>query len=340
MTTIGFGLIGTGYAASRRAEYLAQDPRGRLVAVAGHTWDKVQQFVGQYPAEACTDWREVIHHPDVDIVIVATVNALHGEIAAQALAAGKGVLVEYPLALDYTQAEQVVQQARARGLFLHVEHIELLSPIHQALREVLPKLGRVTYGRSVNLVAQYPAPRKWTYHRELFGFPFTAGLARLNRLLDLLGPVAWVFCDEAFEDAGDGYYRSCRCNAQLGFAGGAFVELTYGKGECIWEDRRHFSLHGDQGGVIFEGDQGEWITPTQQQPITLSGRQGLFHKDMTCVLDHLTQGAPLYTTPEKSLAALRVATALQASAQAHQRVVLAEWELPGAVASPQPAWED
>ncbi|MEN9207614.1 MAG: Gfo/Idh/MocA family oxidoreductase [Gloeomargarita sp. GMQP_bins_120] len=327
--TIGFGLIGTGYAASRRAEYLAQDPRGRLVAVAGHTWERVQQFIGRYPAAACGDWQEVIQHPQVDVVIVATVNGLHGEIVGQAVAAGKGVVVEYPLALDYGQAAQLVQQARAQGVFLHVEHIELLSPIHQALQEVLPKLGTVTYGRSVNLVAQYPAPRKWTYHHQWFGFPLVAGLARVNRLLDLLGPVAWVFCEAAFADTQDGYYRSCRCSALLGFVGGALVELTYGKGETIWEDQRHFSLHGTQGGVLFEGDQGEWVTPTQRQTLTLPGRQGLFHQDMRQVLDHLTRGTPLYTTPEKSLAALRVATALQASAQRGQRVVLAEWAPPG-----------
>jgi len=327
---VGFGLIGTGYAATRRAEFLAQDRRARLVAVAGHTWEKVQQLTSTYPAMACGDWREVVGHPQVDTVIIATVNALHGEIARAALDQGKGVLVEYPLALDYAEAQHLVTLARQRGLFLHVEHIELLSPMHQVLRDVVPQLGAIHAGRSVHLVAQHPAPRKWTYHYGLFGFPFVASLARINRLLDLLGPVAWVFCSHHMDGRDNGYYRSCYASAQLCFTQGALVELIYGKGEYIWENQQHFSLYGTQGGVVFNGDQGEWVTPQQHQPLSLPSRQGLFHQDMNQVLNHLLQGQPLYTRAEDSLAALRVATALQVSAQSGQPVVLGEWEPPGA----------
>lgn len=329
INVIGFGLIGTGYAATRRAEFLAQDERGRLVAVAGHTWDKVQQFISTYPALACGDWQAVIQHPEVDIVIVATVNALHGEIVTTALQAGKGVLVEYPLSLDYAQAKHCLNLARQKGLFLHIEHIELLSPIHQVLREILPKLGTIYTGRSVNLVAQHPAPQKWTYHQDLFGFPFIAGLARINRLLDLLGTVERVFCAYQIHGINNGYYRSCWGTAQLYFTQGTLVELTYGKGESVWENQRHFSLYGQQGGVIFNGDQGEWVTANQKQPLTLPSRQGLFHQDMDFVLNHLMQGQALYITPEVSLEALRVATALQVSAQSGQPVTLTGWEPPG-----------
>ncbi len=323
---VGFGLIGTGYAATRRAEFLAQEPRGRLVAVAGHTWEKVQQLTSTYPAVACTDWQGVIEHPEVDVVIIATVNALHGEIATEALQAGKGVLVEYPLSLDYAQARYLVNFAQQRGLFLHIEHIELLSPIHQVLREFLPQLGQVHTGRSVNLVAQSPAPQKWTYHPDLFGFPFIAGLARVSRLLDLLGTVEKVFCGYQMQGLNNGYYRSCHGSAQLFFTQGTLVELTYGKGEHIWENQRYFSLHGTQGGIIFNGDQGEWLTPNQKQPLPLASRQGLFHQDMENVLNHLTQGIPLYTTAANSLEALRVATALRVSAQSGQPVTLTGWE--------------
>ncbi len=321
---VGFGLIGTGYAATRRAEFLAQDHRGRLVAVAGHTWEKVQQLSSTYSAVACGHWRDVLGHPEVEIVIIATVNALHGEIARQALVQGKGVLVEYPLALDYAEAQEICHLARQRGLFLHVEHIELLSPMHQVLRDIVPKLGPLQTGRSVHLVAQQPAPRKWTYHYGLFGFPFIASLARINRLLDLLGPVARVFCTHRMHGLDEGYYRSCYASAQLHFTQGAYVELVYGKGEYIWEHQQHFSLYGTQGGVLFNGDQGVWVTPQQQHPLNLPSRQGLFYQDMNNVLNHLTQGTPLYTRPEQSLAALRVATALQASAQSGQPVVLGE----------------
>ena len=95
------GIVGTGYAAQRRAEVLLADPRAQLVSVAGHSAEKTAAFCQQFGIKAADSWQNLVTNPDLDLVIVATINQLHGAIAEVGLKAGKHLVLEYPLALDY-----------------------------------------------------------------------------------------------------------------------------------------------------------------------------------------------------------------------------------------------
>ena len=64
-------------------------------------------------ARAETDWRAVVDAPDVDAVSVAVANSLHREIVEAALAAGKHVLCEKPLAPSVADAQAMVDAAAA-----------------------------------------------------------------------------------------------------------------------------------------------------------------------------------------------------------------------------------
>src|SRR4030095_12601076 len=62
-----------------------------------------------------TDYREAVARPDVDVVSVATPNVHHEEIAVAALQAGKHVMCEKPLAMDYPGALRMAEVARRSG---------------------------------------------------------------------------------------------------------------------------------------------------------------------------------------------------------------------------------
>ncbi|NJL57519.1 Gfo/Idh/MocA family oxidoreductase, partial [bacterium] len=223
---------------------------------------------------------------------------------------------EYPLSLDPAEAETCIQLARQRGKLLHVEHIELLGGWHQTLKQHLPHLEPVTFLRYATVTPQNPAPCKWTYHRELFGFPLSGALSRLHRLTDALGSVATVSCQQRYWEAPEpGYYRACLVTAQVQFANGAIAEVVYGKGETLWHPLRTMEVHGEQGTLLFEGDRATLIQGETQTPLDMDGRRGLFAKDMQMAIDHLVEGKPLYVQPEASLYALRVADAARRSAE-------------------------
>ena len=316
------GLVGTGFAAKLRAETLQADSRSHLVAVSGHTLEKTKEFAHTHEASAIASWQQLVEHPDLDLVIICTINRDHGAIARAALDAGKHVVVEYPLCLDPSEAESLIALAQAKGKLLHVEHIELLGGLHQALRQSLPEIGNTFYARYVTITPQRPAPKRWTYHQELFGFPLSAALSRIHRLTDLFGDVASVSCQSRFWEASSDYYSACLCSAQLRFTNGLIAEVTYGKGEAFWQGLRNFEVHGEQGTLVFEGDQGTLVRGEERTSIEVAGRRGLFVKDTDVVLDYLIEGTPLYVSATDSCYALKVADAARQSAETGKAISL------------------
>ncbi|KAB8332891.1 Gfo/Idh/MocA family oxidoreductase [Scytonema tolypothrichoides VB-61278] len=309
------GLVGTGYTAKLRAEALLHDQRSHLVAVVGHTPEKTQAFARDYQIMVVNSWQQLVEQDNIDLVMICTVTRDHGIIARQALENGKHVVVEYPLSLDVAEAEELVELAKAQKKLLHVEHIELLGGLHQALKQHISQVGQVFFVRYNTIKPEHPAPRKWTYNHELFGFPLIGALSRLHRLVDLFGTVMSVNCHNRFWEIETEYYQSCFCDTHLCFNTGLLAHVVYGKGETLWQAERRFEVHGEDGGLIFDGDTGLLVQGGEKKPIEVAARRGLFAKDTTMVLDHLIDGTALYVTPEESLYTLKVADAARRSAE-------------------------
>jgi len=116
---VGYGLMGRahayGYTVAPRIRDLAVTPR--LRAISGRDADAVARAASRYGVEKwTTDWRELVERPDVDIVDVCTPPGTHAEIVEGAVAAGKAVLCEKPLAADYASARRAADAARAAGV--------------------------------------------------------------------------------------------------------------------------------------------------------------------------------------------------------------------------------
>lgn len=320
---IRVGLVGTGFAAKLRAQTLATEIRTQLVAVAGRNSSRTAEFAASVNIPTATDWQTLVAMPDIDLVIVSTINGGRGEILRAAMAVGKHVIVEYPISLDPQEAAALIDLAAAKKVLLHVEHIELLGGLHQTMREWLIRLGEVHYARYSTIVTQRPAPQKWTFNRTEFGFPLSGALSRLHRFTDLFGSIERVNCHNHYWGGTGDYYQTCLCTAQLRFKNSnAIGEVVYGKGEGLWQDSRKFEVHGENGALIFDGDAGVFIQADRQTPIDLGARQGLFAKDLAFVLDHLLEGKPNYVTPAASLATLQVADAARISAETRRTVVV------------------
>ncbi len=313
---IQVGIIGTGFAACRRAEVLLQSKFASLVAVTGHTQEKTEEFAAKYGVSLLNSWPELVSLPNLDLVVICTVNNTHGAIAKAALNAGKHVIIEYPLSLDISEAEDLINLARAKNLLLHVEHIEILGGLHQAIKEYLPKLGNVFYARYITVKIDNPAPEKWTYHHDLYGFPLMAAVSRIHRFTNLFGKVTSVSCQSKFWNLPNSqYYSACLCDAQLKFENGLIADITYGKGDKFWQSYRDFEIHGEEGSLIFKGDKGHLITSAGNQEIVIPSRRGLFQKDTEIVLNHLLTNDILYVSNQASYYALKMADFARKSAE-------------------------
>lgn len=301
---------------------MQQDERSQLVAIVGHTPEKTATFNQAYQAEVASSWERLVEREDIDLVTICNINRDHGAIARAALQNHKHVIVEYPLCLDVSEAEELIALAQAQNKLLHVEHIELLGGLHQALKQNLPKIGTVFYARYSTITPQRPAPERWTYNKDLFGFPLSGALSRIQRFTDLFGTVARVSCQNRYWGTDTAFYQACLCTAQLKFTSGVIAEVTYAKGETLWQEERKFEVHGEQGGLIFDRDEGKLVQAELTTPIEVGSRRGLFAKDTSMVLDHLFEGKPLYVTPSASLYALKVADAARRSAETGTTILM------------------
>ena len=315
------GIVGTGYAAKKRAEALQADSRANLVAVTGNTPEKIAEFCQSFGISAVDSWSKLVEIAELDLIFVCTINRDCGAVARAAILAGKHVVVEYPLALNPQVAAEVIALAATHKKLLHVEHIEIIGGLHQSIKSNLPAVGNVFYARYATISPKRPVAQRWNYHREMFGFPLAAALSRIHRLTNLFGKVDTVTCQNRYWDTlGSDYFTACFCNAQLKFANGITADVTYGKGDVFWYGHRTFEIHGEQGTLLFEGEKGTLITGKAKQAIDVASRRGLFAQDTTLVLDCLLEQKPLYVQPEESLYALQVADQARKSAATGQTV--------------------
>ena len=322
-TSVGIGIVGTGYAAKVRAEVVNAEPRATLIGVAGHTPETVAAFAQTHNIQAFPNWQALIHSDNVSVVIISNLNSEHPAIARAALFAKKHVVVEYPLAIEVSEAESLIALAKNQNCLLHVEHIELMGGVHQSLIANLPKVGTPFYARYATIVPQRPAPKKWTFNHEQFGFPLMGALSRLHRFTHIFGEVKSVSCRVNYQESDDpAYYSTCQCSGQFLFKNGLLLDIIYGKGEALWQPERKLEVHGDRGALIFDGDRGSHITSNGPIELDVPGRRGLFSRDTAAVLDHLLEQKPLYVTLAESLYTLKVAEAARRSAEIGQSIEL------------------
>ena len=308
------GIVGTGYSAKKRAEAIKTDCRTELLAVTGNTPERMTEFCQDFEVKAIDSWSRLVNLPELDLIFVCTINRDCGAIARAAILAGKHVVVEYPLALEAETAAEIIELAATRQKLLHIEHIEIIGGLHQAIKQYLPQIGRVFQVRYATISKQKSDRHSWKYKKSTFGFPLAAALSRIHRLTDLFGTVKTVDCHNRYWDTADSdYFTACMCNARLHFDNDIVGELVYGKGNIFHQSDRTFEIYGEQGTIMFKGEAGTLIQEGVKKEIAVTPRRGLFAQDTAMVLDYLCDRQPLYIQPQASLYALQVANAAQKS---------------------------
>ena len=114
-----WGIIGTGSISAQWVASLAACPGATVSAVAARDPERARRFAEQHAiATVCDTYAELAASPEVDIVYVGTITGLHREHTLLALAAGKHVLCEKPLAEHAADARAMYEAADARGVML------------------------------------------------------------------------------------------------------------------------------------------------------------------------------------------------------------------------------
>ena len=110
--------------------------------------ERLAAATSRYPSAGATaSFDDLLADDSVQAVVVATPVPTHAELARRALAAGKHVFVEKPMALAAGDAEELVALAEERGLALMPGHLLLYHPGVLKLKEIVEsgELGEVLY---------------------------------------------------------------------------------------------------------------------------------------------------------------------------------------------------
>lgn len=187
------GVVGLGYAGTTHLTSFHAIDGVEVVALAGKEADRLASLGATYEIPRLfSDWQHLVALPELDIVSIATPNALHHPIAVAALAAGKHVFCEKPLALDTAQALEMVQAAKTHNRVLEVAFNHRRRADVQWARDYLETvgIGRIYHARaSWKRRAGIPGLHSWFTSKSMAGGGALIDLGPhvLDSLLFLLG---------------------------------------------------------------------------------------------------------------------------------------------------------
>jgi scyllo-inositol 2-dehydrogenase (NADP+) len=262
---IGVGLIGYGLGGSVfHAPLVAAEPGLRLHAVATSRAEQVRR---DHPGvRVVASAAELLGDPAVELVVVAAPNAVHHELAAAALRAGRHVVVDKPFTLTTAQADELIELAEAEDRRLSVFHSRRWDGDFLTVRRCLAAglLGEVS-----SFFSRYdrfrPAPKGGWKEAAVpgSGILYDLGSHLIDQALQLFGPPETVSADLCVQRPG------------VEALDWAHLVLGYGRlrvllhaGMEVRDPGPRFEVHGDLGSFVKGG-----LDP-QEAALRAGGRPG------------------------------------------------------------------
>src|SRR6188474_89060 len=193
---VGVGFVGVGVISDTYIENLKSFPDIEVLILGDILTDRAASQAEKHGIPASGTTADVLAHPDVELVINLTVPAVHVEISAQAIAAGKHVWSEKPIGIDRESALALLQQADAAGLRVGIAPDTVLGPGIQSAKRAIERgdIGRPLFAQTS---MQYQGPEVFHPNPAFLyshgaGPLFDMGPYYLTSLVSILGPVAAV----------------------------------------------------------------------------------------------------------------------------------------------------
>jgi myo-inositol 2-dehydrogenase/D-chiro-inositol 1-dehydrogenase len=205
METLGIALLGSGRMAHVYGPKINAHPGLRLSVVFNPNLSSAEAIAEQYGGEALGDLDEVLNHPDVDVVLVATPANTHLEYIIASAQAGKPTFCEKPLDQSLDRAEQCVDALKANPVPFMLGFNRRFDPDITALQKAVRagELGQLSFLMSTS---REPAPPSMSYVRTSGGYFVDATIHDIDLM-------CWIAGERAVEVFAAG---SCLTNPQIG----------------------------------------------------------------------------------------------------------------------------
>ncbi|WP_432513131.1 Gfo/Idh/MocA family protein [Kineococcus sp. SYSU DK001] len=189
------GVVGAGVISKQYSASLQRLPQLQITAVSDFVPERAQALADEHGAQVLP-LEQLLASPDVDVVLNLTLPRTHAEVALAALAAGKHVYGEKPLAMTVAEGRDVVKAAAAAGLRVGCAPDTVLGTGIQTARSLVDA-GRIGTPHSATAFMTTPGHERWHPQPDFYYQPgggplLDMGPYYLTSLVHLLGPVTRV----------------------------------------------------------------------------------------------------------------------------------------------------
>lgn len=206
---LGCGKIARLHAAGYQA---AADLAQVVVCCDEYNIALAQKMAAPFGAESTDHWQAVIERADVDAISICMPPYQHAEIMRAAAAAGKHILVEKPMGMNFAESYQMVEAADAAGVVLMVGQNQRFQPEHLAIKALLDRdaIGRIVALRfdcNQFVKRMYP-PDSWIFDRALSGGGMVAQTAvhKIDLMRYFFGEITEVAAFQGYTGLNPGYH--------------------------------------------------------------------------------------------------------------------------------------
>lgn len=248
---ISVGLIGYGMAGRTfHAPVIQAVPNLRLKKVVERHTNETRQ---RYPwVEVVPDAAALLQDEEIKLVVIATPNASHFDLARQSLQANKHVVVEKPFTTTSGQAQELIDLARQQNRVISVNHNRRWDGDFQTVKKLLEGrlLGRlVEYESHYNRFRNYPRPKAWREEEGLgSGILFDLGAHLIDQAQVLFGVPQMITSDlrtqRDFAKINDSFELILHYDD---------LKVTLKAGMLVREQSPRFILHGTEGSFVKYG---------------------------------------------------------------------------------------
>ncbi len=255
--TVSIGIIGCGAVARFHAESILAAENATLAGFADVRKESADAFAREYGARAFFSVEEMLASADVDAVSICTPSGFHVTTALAALAAGKHILVEKPLAVTVEDCDRIIALAKEKGLTAGVISQFRFAASVQHLRTMLRE-GRLGCLITGELLMKYYRSQEY-YDSSSWrgtwaldgGSMMNQGIHGVDALLYLLGPAESV-C--GYMDTKTHKMEAEDTSvAAVKFKSGPLV-LIQSTTSAFKGSPRHISITGTKGSVVITED--------------------------------------------------------------------------------------
>jgi UDP-N-acetyl-2-amino-2-deoxyglucuronate dehydrogenase len=256
---VGFAILGTGMVAEyhRKAIEANAELGARLVAVGHYDPARFGAIADRFGV-TCSDLETLLRNPAVDALCICTPSGQHAEQAQAAARAGKHVLVEKPMALTLSEADEMIAAAATAGVRLGVVLQRRAEPLFRWVHDTIAAghLGSLTLG---HVSLPYYRPQSYYEQADWRGtWALDGGGVLMNQGIHLVDLLLWLFGDPIHVQA-----RAATLDhkievedtlaATLHFNGGALATITATTTAAPGFPHR-LEIFGTDGGIQIEGE--------------------------------------------------------------------------------------